>query len=226
MRGKKFRDQSEILMTSPILSAATYDADFSILGMLLFLIFAIALAGLIWWLLWLIGGKENHVQSETKAEEPKHASEPTPATTHEPEKKTDPDPEPQPAPEPEAKPEPEKSSASEGVPEIDTASESEAANKFSDELANGSARQDAVYGIVYNEAPETIDDLKKIKGVAKVLEGKLNGVGVYRFKQIAVWTDAACQEFSKMLTFKDRIYRDDWIAQAKEFHREKYGEDI
>ncbi len=65
-----------------------------------------------------------------------------------------------------------------------------------------------------------MDDLKKIKGVAKVLEGKLHGFGVYKFKQIAVWTDSACKEFSKLLTFKDRIYRDDWISQAKAFHEE------
>ena len=71
-----------------------------------------------------------------------------------------------------------------------------------------------------------MDDLKKIKGVAKVLEGKLHGIGVYKFKQIAVWTDAACKEFSKLLTFKDRVYRDDWISQTKAFHEEQYDEKL
>ena len=87
-------------------------------------------------------------------------------------------------------------------------------------------KQDPVYGIVYTSAPEKVDDLKKIKGVAKVLEGKLHSIGVYRFKQVAVWTDAACKEFSKLLTFKNRIYTDNWIAQAKAFHEEKYDKKL
>lgn len=109
---------------------------------------------------------------------------------------------------------------------IAAVSEKEAAMMFAEELASGLVTQDPAYGIIYKTAPGEADDLKKIKGVAKVLEGKLNGIGVYRFKQVAVWTDAACAEFSKLLTFKDRIYRDDWIAQAKAFHEEKYGEKL
>ncbi len=107
------------------------------------------------------------------------------------------------------------------------ASEDEARELFAAELEAGSVSQDPVYGIIYNSAPDGgVDDLKRIKGVAEVLEGKLNDMGVYRFKQIAVWTDAACGEFSEMLTFKDRIYRDNWIAQAKDFHEEKYEEKL
>ncbi|MEM1441385.1 MAG: hypothetical protein AAGF67_03525 [Verrucomicrobiota bacterium] len=49
---------------------------------------------------------------------------------------------------------------------------------------------------------------------------------MYRFKQVAVWTDAACQEFSKLLTFKNRIYTDNWLAQAKTLHEEKYDEKL
>lgn len=111
-------------------------------------------------------------------------------------------------------------------PNFKTASASEAAKLFSDELSSGLVKQDPVYGIVYNSAPDEVDDLKKIKGVAKVLEGKLHGIGVYRFKQVAVWTDEACQEFSKLLTFKNRIYTDNWLAQAKDFHEDKYGEKL
>ncbi len=98
---------------------------------------------------------------------------------------------------------------------------------FAAELEAGSVSQDPVHGIIYSSVPDGgADDLKQIKGVAKVLEGKLNDIGIYRFKQVAVWTDAACEEFSKMLTFKDRIYRDNWIAQAKDFHEEKYDEKL
>ncbi len=121
----------------------------------------------------------------------------------------------------------EKADTSEEESGFESASEEEARNLFEAELEVGSVRQDPVYGIVYDGSPEGgADDLKKIKGVAAVLEGKLNDIGVYRFKQIAVWTDAACEEFSKLLTFKDRIYKDNWIAQAKDFHEEKYDEEL
>ncbi len=117
-------------------------------------------------------------------------------------------------------------SASDIPDDFDTATADEAANFFAAEIASGEAKQDDVYGIVYNSAPTEVDDLKQIKGIANVLEGKLHTIGVYRFKQVAVWTDDACKEFSKMLTFKNRIYRDNWIAQAKDFHEKKYGERI
>ena len=110
--------------------------------------------------------------------------------------------------------------------DFEAATEEEAAKLFASELEDGVVTQDPVYGIIYKEAPSEIDDLKEIKGVAKVLEGKLNGIGVYRFKQVAVWTDAACAEFSKMLTFKNRIYTDNWLDQAKDFHEKKYGEKL
>lgn len=197
-------------MHTPILSAATSDAHFSVIGMFLFFFFAFALAALIWWLLWMLVGDEGGKSEETNRSEA-------------------PEPELEPVVQPESQPVPvaeSEATVESDLPNIVVASEAEAAEQFSEELAEGKVRQDPVYGIVYQEAPETVDDLKKIKGVAKVLEGKLNGVGVYRFKQVAVWTDAACQEFSKMLTFKDRIYRDDWIAQAKEFHHEKYDEKL
>ena len=111
--------------------------------------------------------------------------------------------------------------------EFKTATEEQAAAQFSGELSEGTVRQDPVYGILYVGKPDSVDDLKLIKGVANVLEGKLNEIGVYRFKQVAVWTEPACREFSKMMTsFKDRIYRDNWIAQAKQFHFDKYGEEL
>lgn len=111
-------------------------------------------------------------------------------------------------------------------PDFQAASTEEAASLFADELSSGTVKQDPVYGIIYTSAPDDLDDLKRIKGVAKVLEGKLHGIGVYRFKQVAVWTDAACQEFSKLLTFKNRIYTDNWLAQAKTLHEEKYDEKL
>ena len=72
-------------------------------------------------------------------------------------------------------------------------------------------------GFVYDEAPEQIDDLKKISGVGPALEGKLHGFGIYTFKQIAEWTPENIAAFDDLLSFKGRIERDNWLEQAANF---------
>ncbi len=59
------------------------------------------------------------------------------------------------------------------------------------------------------------DDLKKISGVGPQLEGKLHSLGVYTFKQISQWTEENVKWVDEYLSFKGRITREDWIAQAK-----------
>ncbi len=83
---------------------------------------------------------------------------------------------------------------------------------------------DPKYGILYTERPEEIDNLKYISGVAKVLEEKLHKAGLYRFKQIAMWTPEQVTAFSEDLGFPGRIERDEWVQQAANYHAEKYGE--
>lgn len=61
------------------------------------------------------------------------------------------------------------------------------------------------------------DDLKKISGVGPKLEGLLHENGVFHFDQIAAWTVDEIAYMDDKLSFKGRIERDDWIAQAKEF---------
>ena len=85
----------------------------------------------------------------------------------------------------------------------------------------GPVRMHATRGLVYTEAPKQQDDLKRISGIAVVLEARLNDYGIYTFKQIMEWTPAAIEEFSHLLTFKDRIERDDWVSQARFFYNEK-----
>jgi len=97
---------------------------------------------------------------------------------------------------------------------------------FSDAITSGKMREDEQYGLLYNSAPEQVDDLTKIKGVAGVLNEKLNEYGIYTYRQIALWTPQICEDFSDRLSFKGRIQRDDWIGQCKEFHKEKYQEVI
>ncbi|MEP3265151.1 MAG: hypothetical protein ABJM86_00600 [Hyphomicrobiales bacterium] len=58
------------------------------------------------------------------------------------------------------------------------------------------------------------DDLKLIKGVGKVIEGKLNAEGIWHFNQISKWGRPEIQWFDAFLSFKGRIDRDEWIKQA------------
>jgi large subunit ribosomal protein L21 len=65
-------------------------------------------------------------------------------------------------------------------------------------------------------APVDGDDLSLISGVGPVIVGKLNDAGITTFAQIAGWTDADVEEIEEKLSFKGRVGREDWIAQAKE----------
>ncbi len=66
------------------------------------------------------------------------------------------------------------------------------------------------------ERPEgELDNLKQIKGIGQKLEQLLHELGVYRFEQIAAWTDDHVAWVDAYLQFPGRIARDDWIAQAK-----------
>ncbi|MFT6177888.1 MAG: large subunit ribosomal protein L22 [Akkermansiaceae bacterium] len=76
-------------------------------------------------------------------------------------------------------------------------------------------------GRVFEEAPDQVDDLKKISGVGPGIEEKLNGFGVYTYAQIAEWNDANIVTFDKLLSFKGRIERDNWLTQAKELEAAK-----
>ena len=60
------------------------------------------------------------------------------------------------------------------------------------------------------------DDLKKLSGVGPALEKKLHEAGVTTFAQIAAWTDADVAAMDEKLSFKGRIEREGWIAQAVE----------
>ncbi len=59
------------------------------------------------------------------------------------------------------------------------------------------------------------DDLKRIKGIGKVNEGKLNDLGMFHFDQVAAWSCAEVRWVGTYLAFPGRIDREDWLAQAK-----------
>jgi peptide/nickel transport system ATP-binding protein len=63
--------------------------------------------------------------------------------------------------------------------------------------------------------PRKPDDLKLIVGVGPKIETILNGLGIYRFSQIADWKKAERAWVDDHLKFAGRIERDDWVKQAK-----------
>jgi branched-chain amino acid transport system ATP-binding protein len=69
--------------------------------------------------------------------------------------------------------------------------------------------------------PAPKDDLKEIKGIGPVNEGKLNRNGVRTFKQIAAWTKADIVEAERYLEFDGRIAREKWVAQAAKLAKAK-----
>ncbi len=76
-------------------------------------------------------------------------------------------------------------------------------------------RRDPRLGMVFVRPPANRDDLKRISGVEETLEARLNDFGVFTFEQIMNWDDLAIAEFSKLLSFRDRIQRENWIGQAR-----------
>jgi NADH-quinone oxidoreductase subunit E len=67
------------------------------------------------------------------------------------------------------------------------------------------------------EAPRgaTPDDLKCIRGIGPGNEGKLNGLGIYHYDQIAAWGRAEVRWVGTYLGFPGRIDRERWVEQAK-----------
>ena len=59
-------------------------------------------------------------------------------------------------------------------------------------------------------------DLKKLSGVGPALEKKLFAAGVTSLEQVAAWTEADVSKIDEELSFKGRIDREGWIAQAKD----------
>ena len=60
------------------------------------------------------------------------------------------------------------------------------------------------------------DDLKRISGIGRVNEGKLNELGIFHFSQIGAWTSAHAKWVNSHLAFPGRIQRERWISQSRQ----------
>jgi predicted flap endonuclease-1-like 5' DNA nuclease len=65
-------------------------------------------------------------------------------------------------------------------------------------------------------APKQNDDLKIISGITAVLEQQLISLGINTFAQISRWDDDAIIAFARALSVSPgKIYREDWVGQAR-----------
>jgi predicted flap endonuclease-1-like 5' DNA nuclease/uncharacterized coiled-coil DUF342 family protein len=66
------------------------------------------------------------------------------------------------------------------------------------------------------------DSLQAIKGVGPAIEKTLNEMGIFSYQQIAEMSEYDIDRIAKRLKgFRSRIYREDWIGQARELRDQK-----
>ena len=70
------------------------------------------------------------------------------------------------------------------------------------------------------------DDLTRIKGVDAELTGRLHGLGIIKFEQIANFSDDDLANVDEALALGGRIEREDWVRQAQEFVAELAAADV
>ncbi len=96
----------------------------------------------------------------------------------------------------------------EGTSNVAVETDAAANQEDVDSLLNGDAR----------------DNLKLIKGVGPAIEKTLNEMGILRFNQIAEMSEYDIDRVAhRMKGFRSRIYREDWIGQARDLHGQKTG---
>ncbi len=71
---------------------------------------------------------------------------------------------------------------------------------------------------------ELRDNLKRIKGIGPAIEKTLNEMGISRYDQIAKMSEYDIDRIAKRLKgFRSRIYREDWIGQARDLQQQQTG---
>lgn len=65
------------------------------------------------------------------------------------------------------------------------------------------------------------DNLKQIKGIGPKIEASLYAMGIFHLDQIAGWSKANVEWVDAQLSFKGRIGRERWVAQAMQLSPRK-----
>ena len=81
----------------------------------------------------------------------------------------------------------------------------------------GGFRTDPQFGVVYDETPQSADDLTIIRGIETREAAGLNRLGIYFCGQIANWTDCEVVSVADALGMSaSGILRNCWIGQARD----------
>ena len=88
------------------------------------------------------------------------------------------------------------------------------------------AQDDSLYDELPDELPDNLpndlsgdarDELQKIKGIGPAIEKTLNEMGIFKFHQIANMSEYDIDRVAiRLKGFHSRIYREDWIGQARD----------
>ena len=71
------------------------------------------------------------------------------------------------------------------------------------------------------------DDLTAIRGLGKLLQTRLNGLGIFSYRQLARMTPENAKWIaSRIHVVAGRIRRDRWAEQAREMHAHKYDDSV
>ena len=106
---------------------------------------------------------------------------------------------------------------------VDAASGNGADHGPASDAADNSAVDDSSADDV-NGTSTLRDDLQLIKGVGPAIEKTLNELGIFRYGQIAGMSEYDIDRIAKRLKgFRSRIYREDWIGQARELDDQRAG---
>jgi predicted flap endonuclease-1-like 5' DNA nuclease/peptidoglycan hydrolase CwlO-like protein len=72
------------------------------------------------------------------------------------------------------------------------------------------------------EHEDARDDLKQIKGIGPAIAKTLNDLGICRFDQLAEMSEHEIDRVAQRLKgFRSRIYREDWLGQARDLQYQK-----
>jgi large subunit ribosomal protein L19 len=70
------------------------------------------------------------------------------------------------------------------------------------------------------------DNLTQIKGLNAELAGRLNGLGVIKFEQIANFSDDDIANVDEALALNGRVEKDDWVGQAQKLVAEAAAAEV
>ena len=112
-----------------------------------------------------------------------------------------------------------------GDEDEDEPGEIEAAGESGDIEAEPDAASAADVTELYDREPGGLrDNLRLIKGIGPAIEKTLNELGIFRYHQIAEMTEYDIDRVAQRLKgFSSRIYREDWIGQARDLQLKKSG---